>query len=386
VNPDAGVGEPATWKLRKLARFIAIYGPGRTFYKLAGRLRLRLPALPWRRRARDIGVIGCGQFAFATIGYFLNSAFGRRIAACFDPDERAASTFARAYDVPLRAASAESLLAAPGIRTIYIASNHASHADYAAAALRAGHDTYVEKPVAVTREQLVLLERARRGARGRIFAGYNRPFSAAVRALRAAMTVRPDQGISMQCFVSGHVLPPGHWYRRPEEGTRICGNVGHWLDLFVHVLAWRGQPARIDIALTWARDDEPDDNLAISLGTDRGDVCSIMLSSRTEPFEGINEAINLQHGATIAKIDDFRRLTLWQGPRLIQRRFWPKDVGHRLAILQPFRHDPARDWEEVLMSTLLMLTITDMVRARERTDTFDCGSARRALESAVAGA
>lgn len=372
------------WQLRKLLRFIAIYGPGRTLYKVAGRLRLRLPHMGWRRVDRDIGIVGCGQFAFATIGYFINRALGPRISVCFDPDDHAAHTFALGHGVPQIATSAAELFEQPGLRLVYVASNHASHADYGVAALRAGLDVYLEKPVATSRTQLVALERTRRCARGKLFAGYNRPFSSAVRNLRAAMNIDPAGGFSLQCFVSGHVLAADHWYRRPEEGTRVCGNVGHWLDLFVHLLAWRALPDLVEIALSWAHDDEPDDNLTIALTTDRRDICSIMLSSRTEPFEGINETINLQHGNTIAKIDDFRRMTLWQGERRVGSRFWPKDVGHRLAILQPFRHDSARDWTEVLMSTLLMLKITDMVRAHTRFGVFSFREERSTLEQAVA--
>jgi predicted dehydrogenase len=358
------------WRLRKLLRFTSIYGPGRTLYKVAGRMRRGLPRLRWRRSVRDIAMIGCGQFAFATIAYVLDRAFGARIAACFDIDPRAAETFARAQGIAARSASVAEVLGHPGLRIVYVASNHASHSDYARAALARGLDVYVEKPVAVSIEQLAALEQARRQARGSLFAGYNRPFSAAIRDLRRHMSVDKNAGISLQCFVSGHKLEPEHWYRRPEEGTRICGNVGHWLDLFVHVLAWRAMPDRLDIALTWADDAEPDDNLSVSIGSDRGDLFSVMLSSRTEPFEGINESIHLQHGETICKIDDFRRMHLWQGTRLLRRRYWPKDVGHRLAILQPFRHDSRRDWKEVLLSSLLMLHVAEMVRARERVSVF----------------
>ncbi len=371
------------WQLRKLLRFITIYGFGRTLYKVAGRLRLRLPRFGLRRAERDIGIVGCGQFAFATIGYFLNRAFGTRIAVCFDPDSVAAQTFARAHAVSRIASSGMDLLEQPGLRLVYVASNHASHADYGVAALRAGLDVYLEKPVATSRAQLVALERARRGARRKLYAGYHRPFSAAVRDLRTMMAIDPEGGFSLQCFVSGHLLAADHWYRRQEEGTRICGNVGHWLDLFVHLLAWRGLPDRVEITLSWARDDEPDDNVTIALSTDQGDICSIMLSSRTEPFEGINESINLQHGNTIAKIDDFRQMTLWQGERCRRRRYWPKDVGHRLAILQPFHHDSARDWTEVMMSTLLMLRITDMVRSHTRLAGFSFREERSTLERAV---
>ncbi|MDZ4138564.1 MAG: hypothetical protein U1D66_06755 [Erythrobacter sp.] len=88
-----------------------------------------------------------------------------------------------------------------------------------------------------------------------------------------------------------------------------------------------------------------------------------MLTARTEPFEGINETINIQLGDVIAKIDDFRQMTLWQGPRLTRRRYWPKDAGHARAVLQPMARDAGRPWQEVLDSSLLMLAVTDMVRA-----------------------
>jgi len=328
--------------------------------KAAGRLRIRLPRGLRPARPRDIGVIGCGQFAFATIGYFLRSS-GHDIKACFDVSAEARDTFARSMRVPRACASADEVLSDPDVRTVYIASNHASHAAYAAAAVQRGLAVYVEKPIAVSSEQLDVLQRSVR-AGARIFAGYNRPFSAAICALRAQLKVDSAAGITLQCFVSGHRIPADHWYRLPEEGTRICGNVGHWLDLFVHVLMWRSLPDRLDIALAWASDEERDDNLAVTITSDRGDLFSVMLTSRCEPFEGINETINFQHADTICKIDDFRRMAVWQDFRLWQRRFWPKDAGHRLAILQPFRSDRQRDWREVVLSTLLMLHIADMIR------------------------
>ena len=162
-------------------------------------------------------------------------------------------------------------------------------------------------------------------------------------------------GAAPQCFVVGHQLGPDHWYRRPDEGTRVCGNVGHWLDLLVHMLAWRGLPDQLQISITAATDNEPDDNVCIAIRSDRADLFSVMLTSRSEPFEGINETINFQHGATICKIDDFRRMTLWQGANVTTHRFWPKDVGHGRAILQPFTSAPGRDWHEVELSTMLML-------------------------------
>jgi predicted dehydrogenase len=355
----------------KFVRFVTLYGLRRTVFKAVGRLRFRIPFLAFRRAHRpDIAIIGCGQFALATIGYFLQHAFGRRIVACYDVQGAASESFARLLRVPRVCSDVEDLLGSPGLRTVYIASNHASHAPYAIAAIERGLDVYVEKPIAVTRPQLVALLRALRGSESRVFAGYNRPFAGAIRDLRRYLQIDANGAISLQCFVSGHRIGPDHWYRDPREGTRVCGNIGHWLDLLVHVLGWRGLPDRIDISLAWADENEPDDNLNVAITTDRQDLFCVMLTSRCEPFEGINETINFQHGETICKIDDFRSMSLWQGPRLVRRRYWPKDVGHRLAILQPFRQDAARDWREVVASTLLMLHITEMVRARQHVSTF----------------
>jgi predicted dehydrogenase len=354
---------PARWRAAvKLVRFVCIYGPGRTLYKAAGRLRLNVPRWTWRRRSPDIGVIGCGQFAFSTIGYFLRGVQGHRLGACYDIDHAARDSLARALRVPRACESVQALLDTPGLRTVYVASNHASHSDYATQALARGLDVVVEKPIAVNRDQLVTLLRARRASHGRLFAGYNRPFSAAVRELRQAMAIVPGQGLSMQCFVAGHQLAPDHWYRRPEEGTRVCGNLGHWLDLWVHLLSWRDLPDKLELLLGWADASEPDDNLALTITSDKQDLFTVMLSSRHEPFEGIQESIHVQHGDTLCRIDDFRAMRLWQGARVRRRRYWPKDVGHRAAIRQPFAAGVARDWHEVELSTLLMLHVTDMVR------------------------
>ena len=374
------IADRSAW--RKLVRFVAIYGPGRTLFKAASRLRLDL-ALPSSRRVPcDVAIVGCGQFAFATIGYYLRSAAHHRIAACFDVDAEARETLAHAFAVPNVADSFESLLATPGLRTVYIASNHASHAPYAVAALARGLDVYVEKPIAVSFEQLVQLERARRAARGRLFAGYNRPFSAAIADLRRAMPIS-DAPFTMQCFVAGHVLPAEHWYRRPGEGTRVCGNIGHWLDLFVHVLAWRAPPDRLEIVVASSDPREPDDNLSIAITSDRGDLFSVTLSARSEPFEGINESIQIQHGETLCKIDDFRQSTVWRGERVLRRRYWPKDVGHRAALLQPFDDSRRRDWSEVVASTLLMLRIAEMVEHGTRSATFSFADSTARLARAV---
>lgn len=366
--------------ITKIWRFIGLYGPGRTAYKVVGRLRRPVP-LVWRRFAPpDIAMIGCGQYGFASLGYFLTRRFGRRIRWCFDTVPESAQTMARTQGAQGVAESAEQAISDAGTAFVYIASNHASHTNYAVQALAAGKTVFVEKPISVTPDQLARLHHAAKGHETKIFAGYNRPHSKAVRGLKGMLT-SPKGGLSLSCFVSGHVIGPDHWYRKPEEGTRICGNAGHWIDLFTHMLAWRGSlPDQLRINLVAAKPDEGDDNFALTVATDQDDVFTLMLTARNEPFEGINETVNVQWDDVIAKVDDFRWMTVWRGASRKRTRFWPKDVGHRAGALQPFETAHRRPWSEVIASSVLMLEITEMVRTGDSQRTLSWNDALQALD------
>lgn len=369
---------------RKLWRFARLFGARRAYIKALGRLGWALPAMPLvRNRARDVILAGCGQFGFATISFFLADQLGNRFAACYDPDRRHAARTQRAYRYAVIADSFEDLLQYGGGRYLYVASNHASHADYAIAGLRAGKCVYVEKPIAVDLDQLARLRREALDHPDRLYCGYNRPFSRAVELLRAELP-QGDGPMTLSCFVAAQVIPEDHWYRDPREGTRVCGNLSHWLDLAVHLISMRGLPDVWEIQIAYSDPEVRDDDLSVSLCSELGDLVTLTMTARAEPFEGINESISLQHGELMAKIDDFRRMTLWQGKRRRTWRFRPKDVGHRRAILQPFSEDDPfrRDFDEVVSSSLLTLFIADMVRAGSREMTFSFEQARQEMERA----
>lgn len=355
--------------LAKFIRFWGVYGFRRTFFKAAARSRRSLGFLrPRAMRQRDIAVIGCGQFAFATIGCIICQKIGNRFVDCFDTDPESRDSFADFFRVVRPSVDAQALINRSDVDLIFVVSNHESHAGYAVASLNSGKRVYIEKPLAVTKDQAQRLFAAIRRSPGRAFAGYNRPHSAAVRTIR--ILARGTSGPwSMTFTVLGHVLTSDHWYRRPAEGTRICGNVGHWLDLAIHVLCWDASPTVLDVTVIYSDPCNPDDDISIALTTPRGDLVSITLTSRGEPFEGINETIVMQRGDLIAKIDDFRTMQWWKGSKRGRDVYSPKDVGHVRAIMQPFALE-RRDWFEVEVSTLLMLTITDMVRAGETRKSF----------------
>ncbi|MCZ7560478.1 MAG: Gfo/Idh/MocA family oxidoreductase [Burkholderiaceae bacterium] len=212
----------------KLARFARIYGPRRALVKALGRLRIgRRLTWPAKRSRPGIAVIGCGQFGFSTIAHFAGER--ARIVSCYDTDASSAVTLSRMYGARAVSTVATEMFSDPEIDCVYIASNHASHSDYAIAALAAGKRVYIEKPVVVSHEQLANLVAAERALGGQVFAGYNRPFSGAIRELHACL-VKPIGPLTLSCFVSGHRLPPniGIAVRKKVRGFAEMSGTG-WI-------------------------------------------------------------------------------------------------------------------------------------------------------------
>lgn len=347
-------------KILKVIRYAEIYGIARSLVKVAGRMKTKV-VLPNFKSKRTISIIGCGQFAFSTISYYLYFLRKGNFLGCYDTNNEKAIYLARFYGFLKVYSDIETLLSDNDCNLIYISSNHSSHTPYAIKALEKNIDVYIEKPIAVSFDQLVDLKKQIQQSTSRIFIGYNRPFSKAINIVSKEIN-NIRKPISINYFISGHNIPADHWYRKPEEGTRVCGNLGHWLDLTMYLFNKRGYiPTKYQISISYANNNESDDNILVGFTTDFNDIISIMLSSRCEPFEGINETINIQCDNLIAKIDDFRRMTIWKDHLIRKIKFWPKDVGHKKAILQPFNKESGRDFYEIEASTLLMLKIKDMV-------------------------
>lgn len=356
--------------LKKVIRFFTIYGLLRTLTKVSGRYRsLRIFKPIYFASKPSIGLIGCGQFQYSTIAFFLSRSFKNRFSFCYDVNHKNAITLGKYYSIPQIIKSSDGLQNNLNANIVYIASNHYSHTEYAIGYLNKGIDVYCEKPISVTFDQFDILVNAIKNSNAVFYAGYNRPFSAAIETIKESISGsnRIDGKFSLNCYVSAHDIPKDHWYRKEEEGTRICGNVGHWIDLMIHLYNVRGYiPKSYEVQIAYSDTTESDDNIVITITTPFGDLTSITITARSEPFEGINETINLQYDKVIAKIDDFRSVIIWDDDKLYRKKYRIKDVGHKRSVMQPFVSEK-RDLNEVIASTELMLHIADMVKVAEKT-------------------
>ncbi len=354
--------------VKKIIRYTSIYGVMRTLTKVLGRLRpkfklwLLLKFPYYSKKGKRIGLIGCGHHAFSSIAYYLTSASNSNIVFALDINADASSSLAFAYgavDVGQEYTPGKQDIALPDL--VYISSNHASHTEYAINFLEYGCDVFIEKPVSINLEQLEKLSDAVRHSDRIVYVGYNRPHSPAVKLIKKYSTDK-ELPFSLSCFISGHFIPPDHWYRDPSEGTRIVSNLGHWIDLATHMLFWaEKKPEFLDVRVSYSDLNMPSDNIVVTIVSPRHDLITMTFTSRSEPFEGVNETINFQQSDLIAKVDDFRTTKIWKDDIYKKYRHWPKNNGHKSTVLQPFSHGKERQWQEIEYSTRLMLHIEAMV-------------------------
>ena len=86
------------FKIRKTLRYLKLYGPSRTLIKIKGQYHFRKKyetpptSDETAPHSGTVGIIGCGNYAFSNIAYYLKKNFGNVIRACMDPNiDRAAS-------------------------------------------------------------------------------------------------------------------------------------------------------------------------------------------------------------------------------------------------------------------------------------------------------
>jgi predicted dehydrogenase len=327
--------QPLWFRLRKTMRYISMYGLKRTWIKVQGQLHMkkRFDSVPEsRHRIRDrmvFGLIGCGNYGFSNIAYYLRKKYGACIRACMDADIDRAVSLGAYYGVPLCTDKAEDLIDDPAIRLIYIASNHASHAEYAIQALEKGKNVYIEKPHVVREEQLARLVEAMERSPGMVFLGYNRPGSRFGRIIREYLDREPGSAV-INWFVAGHEIAPDHWYFKPEEGGRVLGNLCHWTD-FTLVMAG-ADPFPVKIIPT--RHEKSDSDIAVTYVFGNGTVAAITFSAKGHTFEGVKERLSVHKGDCLITMDDYKKMTVEVVAK--KRRFKNRlrDHGHQRNILR----------------------------------------------------
>ena len=186
-----------------------------------------------------IGVIGAGAYACSMLLPPLRRNADAALVSVATTTPLSGQNARRHFGFPIATTDYREVLQDPDIDAVIIATRHASHARLVAEALRAGKTTYVEKPLAITTEDLALVQRAaEESGNDRLMVGFNRRFSPMVRAL-AERFRRPGAPLAAHYRVHAGQLDKGSWYLDSSEGSRFAGEAGHFIDVLSYLIGAR---------------------------------------------------------------------------------------------------------------------------------------------------
>ncbi len=381
--------ESLIFNIRKVARYIGMYGPRRTFVKIKGQyhMKRRFHVLPEASRSlkpqQKVAIVGCGNFAFSNISYFLHKQFGRVIGACMDVGIDRAASLAVSYHIPFFTSRFDELLEFDQLRLFYIASNHASHTEYAVSALDRGKNVYIEKPHVVSEDQLIrLVDAMRRNPQQRVWLGFNRPTSRFGLLLHEALAAEAGPAI-YNWFVAGHEIDPNHWYFKPEEGGRVLGNLCHWTDAVLRLVGEEHYP----ITVRPASATRSDTDIVVTYTFADGTIAVISFSAKGHTFEGVKEHFSGHKGSSLVSMDNYRSLTIEVIEKKKRYVNWFRDHGHEKNITRAYTdlmldtpYDSERQIEYVWNTGMLFLKTREALET-DREVTID--SYRQTISEAI---
>lgn len=225
----------------------------------------------------------------------------------------------------------DDLLNNKDINTVAIATRHNSHAYFVEKVLASGKNVFVEKPLALTVEEIEKIETVynqniQNNQYARVMVGFNRRFSPQVQKMKTLLdTVKEPKSFIMT--MNAGAIPADHWTQdNTVGGGRIIGEACHFIDLMrflagskiVSIQARRmGETDAVQVL---------EDKASITLGFEDGSFGTIFyLANGASSFP--KERVEVFTAGRVLQLDNFRKLKGFGWPGFNKMNLWRQDKG-----------------------------------------------------------
>ena len=274
-----------------------------------------------------IGFIGAGNFAQSNLLPILKK-LNVHLSGVAVSTPANARAIADKFGFSFCATDPNEILKDTVIDTVFVATRHDSHAQFVIGALENNKHVFVEKPLAVTRDQLRAIGRAyNRHSQGKLvlMTGFNRRFSRPFQDIRDFF-LSVNEPLIMSYRVNAGILPSNHWLYEPGQGGRLIGEACHFIDCMSFVT--NSFPTRVFAesfgASTCVAGAKDSVNVVIRFAN--GSVGNLLYFTEGDPSVG-KEFCEVAGGGASAIMDNFKTLTLSRSGRREKTRY-SRDKGH----------------------------------------------------------
>lgn len=317
-----------------------------------------------------IGLIGAGLFARTTLLPELRRLGGVRLTGVATTSGASAEHTARTFGFEYATTDPSEILNEPSVDSVIIATRHDSHARLVAAALRAGKDVFVEKPLALSREELHDIIAAWQTGNRRLMVGFNRRHSPHSIAAREYLGTAAGPWL-VNCRVNAGDVPSGSWVNDPVAGgDRIRGELCHFVDLARFLIGQ--EVVAVEAAGFPPRADAPPEDVVAVLVFADGSLANLVYTASGHRALA-RERIEGFRGGRVAIVENFRVTRFYGAGRPRTRRTWRLDRGYQgelltwLGALREGAPSPV-PFASYVASTIATLGVAKALATRHRVD------------------
>ena len=289
------------------------------------------PARPSVGKA-TLGFIGSGNYATAVLIPAFKAA-GVRLKTVASAGGVSAAHAGRKFGFEKTTTATEEVFADPEINAVVVATRHDSHALQVCHALEAGKPVFVEKPLALTLDELSQVEVAyasalTAGQMPLVMVGFNRRFAPQAVKVKSLL-IALDAPKALVMTVNAGAIPSTHWTQdRAVGGGRIVGEACHFIDLLRYLA---GSPI-VDAQVASLGNAKGltglGDTVTLTLRFADGSMGTVhYLANGHKSFP--KERLEVFCSGRILQLDNFRKLKGFGWPGFAKMNLWRQDKGQK---------------------------------------------------------
>ncbi|QWB27053.1 MULTISPECIES: bi-domain-containing oxidoreductase [Streptomyces] len=285
----------------------------------------RSPARASRTPVR-LAFVGAGNYATSMLLPHLAGRDGVELSTVVTTTALSGANAQRKFGFAEATTDLDAVLGDTSIDAVFVVTRHSSHAELTRRALLAGKAVFVEKPLALTEDELAgVLAAVEESGNDRLQVGFNRRFAPLLQEATSRFGARTGPA-SLRYLVNAGRLQHGSWYlRQGTEGSRFEGEGGHFIDTASWLLG--ADPVSVYALATPGNDD-----LQVVLRYPDGSTATISYVTTGAPGFP-KETLDLVADGKVLRLDDFVRASVHGPERWVSSRL-PKarDKGQNAEL------------------------------------------------------
>ncbi|MGW1064869.1 bi-domain-containing oxidoreductase [Streptomyces aureus] len=260
-----------------------------------------------------LAFVGAGNYATSMLLPHLAQRDGVELSTVVTTTALSAANAQRKFGFSEATTDLDAVLGDKSIDAVFVVTRHSSHADLTRKALLAGKAVFVEKPLALTEDELAgVLAAVEESGNDRLQVGFNRRFAPLLLEARKRFGARTGPA-SLRYLVNAGRLDQGSWYlQQGSEGSRFAGEGGHFIDTASWLLD-------ADPVSVYAVAPSGNEDLQIVLGYPDGSTATISYVTTGSPGYP-KETLDLVADGKVLRLDDFVRASVYGRKRWVSSR------------------------------------------------------------------